>query len=77
MPSKCKEFWEPTWDWLGLVADGRPGGPTVYSQVNVGIGPNARSGQGECWLETQLLRKFLIASDVSIMMSLPNPSYSR
>lgn len=49
----------------------------VYSQVNLSIRSNARPGQRGCWLETQLNRKSLMASDVNMMMSLPNPSCSR
>ena len=39
---------------LGLTCPGS--NPRVYSQVNSGIGSNARPGQGRCWLATQPIR---------------------
>lgn len=59
---------------LGLTWPGS--NPTVFSQVNSGIGTNAKPGQG-AKLATQPIRMSLTADDVSMMMSLLNSSHSR
>ena len=59
---------------LGLAWPGSS--PMVFSQVNSGIGMNARPGQG-AQLATLPIRMSLIADDVSMMMSLLNSSSSR
>ena len=59
---------------LGLTWPGS--NPTVFSQVNSGIGTNAKPGQG-AKLATQPIRMSLTADDISMMMSLLNSSRSR